>query len=189
MNKQEKYEKELEALNTLRKEYETLGESIQRKYKAVQKLELELNQKHLDDIKWLIQNPHKEGQYEALRKWIKTRYGGEYNGVHPSGYRHNKDHSVSVQAFDFCLYNDHEIAKKNFKDFLEECLDYITPIDGHVIFDYGTGEYSGIHQLGYDVERGVWYTFVTRWGSAQNFKDHKSLDAALDYCIQTKPED
>lgn len=186
MNTKEKYDKELAGLNTLREKYEKLGKKISRKYKAVQKLELELNKDYLDNIEWLIQNPNKEGQFEALRNWVKERYG---SGVHLSGYRANEDYSVTVQAFDFCLYGDTGIAKKNFKDFIGECLGYITPIDGKVVFQYGTGEYSGIHQLAYDVERSVWYTFITQWSRDINFKDHPNLDEALDYCIKTKPED
>lgn len=184
-----KYTEAKEELEELRNEYEKLGKKLRSKIKQVEKLELEVNKESLKSIKWLIQNPTKAGQYEAIREWVAKRYGGQYNGVSLSGYRANKDYSVTVQAFDFCLYNDVQVAKNNFKDFLAECLDYITPIDGQIIFGYGTGEYSGSYKLGYDTERGVWYTFVTQWSRDKDFKDHTSLDDALDYCIQTKPED
>jgi hypothetical protein len=187
---EEQHELKLAELGSLKEQYRSLGEKITSLVQTVKELELALNKDKLGDIEWLIKNPTAEGQYEALRKWVKDQYGSEYAGVHPSGYRRNKDYTILVQNFNFCLYQeDKENAKKNFKHFVTNYLKYITPIDDAVVFCYGTGQYSGIHQLGYDVDKDQWFTFVTRYSRDSDRVYHKNLDAVLDYCVRNQPED
>jgi len=146
---------------------------------------VERNKGSFGDIEWLINNPNAPGQYEAMRAWVTEKFGGEWMGVHPSGYYPK----ISQQAFSIMLHDRwrdadeaDDSAKKvaNIKAFFAECLHMLKPNDdGYVSFTYTTGQHSGIFDLSYQPKTQTWWTTNTRYGRMVEKTQHDNLDAAI----------
>jgi len=177
MDKLDQIEKELEDLG---KEYKDLSDKIARKQKLWEKLKKDSNTKHFDDIEWLINNPGSPGQYEAMRKWIENNLGGDFKGVHASGYSSD----INQQAFCFNLSFEGERKPefdKNIKKFLSCALKYMKPcFQDAVAFQIGTGQYSGIHYLCYDPKIEKWFTVRMQYSRVKDRVEYEDFDEALD---------
>lgn len=163
-------------------------------------LMVEYNQKsgNFDSMEWLIKNPTAEGQYEAISKKMKELYGGNYNGVHHSGYVHNGNHKPIQQAFDLHLTNyDGDVShRKNIEHFLENFLCYFVPYmeissryddtfpEVSVVGFQYKSEDSGLSYIGYDPEESAWYHFTMRFGTVNTDKKFKTLTEILDWIYE-----
>jgi hypothetical protein len=168
-------------LEEFRKEYKKLGYKVSRKYDQWQKSAKESNKENAKGIVWLINNPDTPAQYEGMRAWLTREFGGEYKGVNAGGYHSD----INQQAFSFNLsYEDERNLKFdiNIKKFLDLALKHLEPNYGDVVsFSYGTGEYSGIHTLGWDTVKEKWMTFKTVYSLTRDEIYWDSFDEALDY--------
>lgn len=172
----------------LSKQAQDLGAVIAVKRAKMDRMVEKANKQNFDSIEWLINNPNTPGQYEAMKAWVTSRFGGEWMGVHPSGYYLE----INQQAFSISLCDrwrdeDDDSVKKiaNIKAFFAECLHMLMPReDGLVTFTYATGQYSGIFDLAYMPDTSTWWTTNTRYGRLVEKKQHKDLDAAISEALE-----
>tara|TARA_R110000796_G_scaffold30122_1_gene80709 strand:+ start:1149 stop:1718 length:570 start_codon:yes stop_codon:yes gene_type:complete len=171
----------MEELTTLRSEYKKLGDKVLRKYNQWEKSAKSDNQSKVGSIEWLVNNPDTPAQYEGMKDWMVKNLGGEYNGVNASGYYQH----INQQAFNFTLgYGDGRNGEydETIKKFVNLVLPFLKPRqDNLVVFNYATGQHSGIKQIAWDVKKEVWTTFETCHSRDSNFNTWESLDDALDY--------
>lgn len=182
----EKLEKAQTKENDLRADYKKLGKKLDRAIRAREKLEKLVNEESgsFTDIEWLISNPLSSGQHEALQEYMK-RYGEKEwtRGVRPAGYYANKDYTETQQGFSFDL--DKPDRVETVERFLMDTIPYFKALSGDTVrFSYGTGQYSGIHQIGYKPEDKTWWTFRTQYSSDKDWMQHYSMAAALTYAAE-----
>ena len=173
-----------EQIKALRSDINKLSASLGRKIKQRDGLFLEANKDNYGSIEWLVNNPDRPGQYEALRVWIEKELGGEYNGVTASGYYP----SIGQQAFGFRVVNWENEAKPEYitsiKKFVDVVLPHLKPVDeGRVGFTYATGQYSGIFEIEYSFDDKTWWTSNTVYSRKRDEQKHKSLDDALTFAV------
>jgi hypothetical protein len=197
MNVAEKLDKVNSELDALRAEYKKLGEKINRKAKEQEKLLITLNTDNLKDPVWLLRNPTMPGVYEAINQLIKSLYGGEFNGPHPSGYIHD-DYKPVQTNFNFWLrsYNKEitkETLKANCTHFVENflhILDAVVEIESRwdnsfpkvqvVPFNVRSEE-SGLDFLGYCPADGRWYHYSQVYGRTNTKRVFDSWNDAFDF--------
>jgi hypothetical protein len=185
-------------LATLRAQYKKIGDKITKKSKVKEQLLLEINADNLKDPQWLLLNPTLPGAHEATQELVKTLYGGEYNGPHPSGYIHDGKYGPIQKNFDFWLrnYSDdskHDLVKRNCEHFVETFLPMLsahTEISSRwdkkfpemkvVAFQFRSEE-SGLDYLGYNPENQRWYHFTMRYGSADTQREFQTFAEAFDF--------
>lgn len=193
----ENIKKTEEEIKELRLEDEKLRKKIQRKVKALEKLKIEFNKDNFKSMEWLIQNPTEPGQYEALREMFNNLYGGEYNGIHPSGYIHDGEYKQIQQNFNIIYgeydYHDHVQDRKNIEHFMENYLGFLKPVmeveslwdDKYpavnvVPFQFSSKS-SGLDYIGYEPEGKKWYHFTMVYSRVDVKRDFDSLEEALDF--------
>lgn len=154
-----------------------------------------INQDNFKSMKWLIENPTEPGQYEAMQKLVNNLYGGEYNGVHPSGYTHDGEYNPIQQDFQLSYgeYGDHARDRNNIEHFMKNYLEYLKPVvDIHsrwndkfpemkvVPFQFSS-KTSGLDYLGFNPDDKKWYHFNMVYGRVDTKEVFESLDQALDF--------
>jgi hypothetical protein len=198
-------------LEDLRKEYKKIGDKITRAHKVWEKMTEEANSVHFKDIEWLVRNPEQPGQYQALRDWMRKEYGGEYNGVHASGYTHDGNYKNTEQRFELSLkiydYNkkDHEdrekLFKSNVRKFVSEVLpllEYRTTVASRWSDEFPEmkvhplqykSESSCLTYLFYQPEEDTWYKGTLTYSRWNVVKKFDSFEEALDHAFQDAQHD
>ena len=177
-------------IESTRKEINKLKNKITRLCGKRDALLIEKNQDNFTDIEWLVNNPNTPGQWEAVREWLCSEYGGEYNGVTACGYYP----SVNQQCFGFTFrtYGDEGRVERyieNIKKFVKTVVPFLKPVeDGFVGFTYATGQYSGIFSIDYRTEDKTWWTSNTRYSRKNSEVQHASLDDAIAFAIAKAEE-
>lgn len=191
-------EAEIESLRQLVKKS---NDRIQILVKDQSKILIKMNRHHFGDMEWLIKNPTMPGSHEALNKKIIEMYGGEYNGVHPSGYVQNENYEPIQKSFEFHveIYSNEnrkekeQIYKDNIRHFVANCLKYFQPFmtvgsrwndtypEVDVVAFRFASEDTGLEYLGYDPDEKVWYHFSMVYGTTDVKKKFNNFEEALDF--------
>lgn len=185
-------------LTALRDQYKKIGDQITKKSKVKERLLLEINADNLKDAQWLMLNPTMPGAHEATLELVKSLYGGEYNGPHPSGYIHDGKYNPIQKNFDFWLKNygddsKRALVQKNCEHFVETFLPMLGahveissrwndkfPKMKVVAFQFRS-EDSGLDYLAYNPDNRLWYHFTMRYGSVDTQREFQTFAEAFDF--------
>ncbi len=170
---------------------------------------LELNKSNFSNMEWLIKNPTLPGSEKALSEIIKILYGGEWNGVHPSGYLHDGKYNPIQKNFEFnCrVYSkdkDVEVYKKNIQHFVENYVSFLEPLETiesrwsdkfpkvDVVGFQFMSRSSGLDYLGYDPKGGYWYHYTLKYSKTDVERKFENFEEALDFIfdfVKTNEDD
>jgi len=196
-----KTEVAFEKLEALRSEYKKLGDKVSRAYKKWEKLAEQDNKAKSKDVKWLIQGVDQPGHYESLRGYFAENYGGEYEGVNPSGYTHDGNYKNQEQNFDLRLETygkpeRKESYKKNVERFLSEffplltarttvCSRYNDKFPEMLVkpLQYKSEE-SGLSYLFFEPDSGNWYAGNLVYGRWDVNRKFKNFEEAFEFAFE-----
>lgn len=185
MSKLEEVTKEL---SELRLQANSLDKKIQKTYKRWEKLTKEENKENFKNIDWLIKNPDTPGHFEAMRSFMKEIFGGEYNGVHSSGFTHDGNYKNQEQNFELSLNTYGENKKESYRANVDLFLKDIFPklqfrqeIDNkkYKPLQY-LSETFGLTYLLYCSEEDTWHKGRLRYGRWTVTQKFKNFDEAFE---------
>ena len=187
-------------IDELRKKIKSLNTQLTKQANKRDAALLELNKNNFSSMEWLIKNPTLPGSHEALSEMMKNLYGGEWNGVHPSGYTHDGKYNPIQKNFEFnCrVYSkdkDAEVYKNNIRHFVENYVQFFEPLETiesrwsnkfpkvNVVGFQFMSRSSGLDYLGYDPEHGDWYHYTVRYSKPDIERKFENFDAALAFAF------
>ena len=187
-------------IDELRKKIKSLNTQLTKQANKRDAALLELNKNNFSSMEWLIKNPTLPGSHEALSEMMKNLYGGEWNGVHPSGYTHDGKYNPIQKNFEFnCrVYSkdkDAEVYKNNIRHFVENYVQFFEPLETiesrwsnkflkvNVVGFQFMSRSSGLDYLGYDPEHGDWYHYTVRYSKPDIERTFENFDAALAFAF------